>query len=176
MERPVSLHLPGWAVTGWWEKSRRLSAWSPGPGLHCSPSKDSWASCFLAVSVPLAALYNSYLQNYIYTLHWLSLKLTSFYAPISYTAITSLLYLYNYIYNYAYNHIHIISSTVKSIQLYLIRWRTEKPAHAAVHGVAKSRTQLSDWTTRSRFILFVISNISTECLLLQWGLTGWWCG
>ena len=38
--------------------------------------------------------------------------------------------------------------------------------HAAVHGVAKSRTQLSDWTTTNFFILQIILNEQT--LIISW--------
>ena len=48
---------------------------------------------------------------------------------------------------------------------------------AAVHGVAKSRTQLSDWTTRSGFyaspFVLTVLHDTTETLLLPYSSTSW---
>ena len=38
-------------------------------------------------------------------------------------------------------------------------WRTGKPGVAAVHGVAKSQTRLSDWTTKTRVCVWWTSQL-----------------
>ena len=43
--------------------------------------------------------------------------------------------------------------------------------HAAIHGVAKSQTQLSDWTELTEVGFYVVVQMAASCWLLQHGTT-----